>query len=159
MILLSEEGAEYTVDLQKLTWMSSCKEKKGCSVADSREPCWCTVERIWPWNTRDIGEPLHLVCKQCDVVNTTIGYYRAQLTMTCQCTNVLITAADWLRLCNNQCNDVSARPYGDRSSEDGSILGTDLRPSILFYHRARGCGCTWRGVTVHCTTKRYTMAF
>ena len=43
------------------TCMSSWSVKKGWSVADSREPCCWTVERIWPWKTRDIGEILDLV--------------------------------------------------------------------------------------------------
>lgn len=32
----------------KLTWMSNCRVKNGCKVADSLAPCWCRAERICP---------------------------------------------------------------------------------------------------------------
>ena len=44
------------------TCMSSCREKKGSTVADSLAPCLCSTDRSSPPNTSLTGDSLNDVC-------------------------------------------------------------------------------------------------
>lgn len=45
------------------TCMSSCREKKGSTVADSLAPCLCNTDRSSPPNTSLTGDSLKDVCR------------------------------------------------------------------------------------------------